>query len=269
VLSINPRIHDLQFSSIIHVLQPVQSPEETLEKVQSFARRVQAPSRPSRDLADLLACLGRWVSREGSSLFLVRVGLRAEWKAKEFATDVIKILQPLPYGVIWKLSWNKSEDGASALVDMIKSLIFQALRYDPTLLCNHPDELNVTKYQSNHTETEWVSLATHLFSRLSRCFLVIEAEDVFQSHRLNPEWPICFLELFQSLVDQAESAGNLLKILIMGYGTTPSTVQRVPGKDNRITSSIQSPIPVPPKFRCRFASGRRNLAGWQHLKPKF
>jgi hypothetical protein len=268
-MSINPRIYDIQFSNIMDILQPKESPEETLQKVQSFARRLQVPSRPSRDSADLLACLGQWVSREGPSLFLVRVGLRAEWKAKEFATDVIKILQPLPYGVIWKLSWSGYKNGVSPLEDMIKSLIFQALRYDPTLLHNYPNELNVTKFQAKHTEAEWVSLVTHLFSRLSKCFLVIEAEDVFQAHHMSPEWPRRFLELFQSLVDQAESTGNLLKILVVGYGTTHSTVQSVPGKDNRMVSSIQSPVPVPPKFRRRFASDRRHLAGWQDLKPRF
>jgi hypothetical protein len=261
----------MQLSSILQVLKPQQSPEETLAKVQSLAKRVQMSNIPSRDSVDLLKSLGTWVSREESALFLVKVGVRAEAKAKEFAADVVKLLQPMPYGVIWNLSWIRSHGSVPSMTDMIKSLIFQALQHDPTLLHSHPEELNVMKFQSNHSEAEWISLLSQLFSRLSKCFIVVEAEDIFQAHRDILEWTTRFLVLFQNLVDQAETSGNQLKILVIGYGTTLSTLQAMPGKKNRIVSSIQRPQPVPPHLRRQFASRKTNLhlADWQTLKPKF
>ena len=268
VLNINPRIYDIQFSTILKVMEPKQCPIEILEKAYSLAKRVSIPSVPSRDTAVLQESLGAWLSRDGSSLFLVEVGPRAEAKAKEFATDVIKLLQP-SYGVIWNLSWIRSNGNMPSMIDMIKSLIFQALRHDPTLLHSHPHEMNITKFQSNHTEAEWIGLMTHIFSRLSKCFIIIEAEDIFLTHRDMPEWIQHFFELFQTLVDQAHSTGNLLKILVVGYGARHTAI--VTGKPNRIVSSIQRPVPIPPRLRNRFAGGSRwkHQHGWSRLKPKF
>lgn len=269
MLQINPRLHDLQFSNIIQTLQPKQSPEEIFEKAQSLSKRIRTLGKPPRDTKILIECLGKWLSGEGSSLFLVKVGLRAEARAKEFSTEIIKLLRPRPYGVIWNLSWLRSNGNVPSLVEMIKSLIYQALRHDPTLLQKYPEDLNVAKYQTNLIESEWISLLSRLMSRLTKCFLVIEAEDIFNIHRENTEWPSRFLGLFQELVDQAASSGNLLKILVIGHGTTLSTSQSVPDSNNRIIATIQRPIPVPPHMSRRMGVGRKHTTGWQHLKPKF
>ena len=105
------------------------------------------------------------------------------------------------------------------MADMIKGLVFQALQHDPTLFHSSPEELNVMKFQSNHTEAEWISLLLQLLSRLSKCFIIVEAEDIFQANRDVPDWAKHFLEPFQKLVDEAEGCGNQLKILILGYGS--------------------------------------------------
>jgi hypothetical protein len=256
VLRVNPAIRDIQFSRILQVLKPAQCPEETLEKVRSLAKRVQIPSIPSRDSVELVKSLGNWVSQRESALFLVKVGARAEANAKEFAVDVVKLLQSMQCGVIWNLSWIRSPGIVPSMTSLIKSLIFQALRYDYTLLGSHAEELSVTKFQSNHTEAEWISLLFQILSRLSKCYIVVEAEDIFQAYQSVPEWTDDFFGLFQRLVDEAESSGNRLKILILGYGSTLSTLQNKPGQ-NRIVSTIQRPQPVPPHLRRQFASRQK------------
>lgn len=215
----------------------------------------------------LLKSLGTWVSQETSVLFLVKVGIRAEAKAKEFAADVIKLLQPMPFGVIWKLSWIASEVVLS-VTDLVKSLIFQALRHDPTLLHSHPDDLNVTKFQASHSDSEWISLLSKMFSRLSKCFIIVEAEDIFRAHRNKPEWAMQFITIFQNLVDEAESSGRHLKILVVGYSNT-FAVPTVPSRKNRIVASIQRENPAPPHMRRQFArKNGRSASGWQTLKPR-
>ena len=269
VLKINPHLHGIQFYNIVQTLRPEQTPEETFAKVQSLTKRTQMTSRPCRDWKDLLDCLGRWVSTEGSALLVVRVALRAEAKAKEFAVNVIKLLRNLPYGVIWNLSLYRSQGRPALLVDMIKSLIFQVLVHDPAVLHKYPTELDATKFLSTHTEAEWTSLLSKLLSRLSKCFIVIEAQDIFQLHRESPEWPGRFFQLFQNLIDQAKGSGNILKILVLGYGTRALTLQSLSGSSNRIVSSIQRPVPVPPHLRRRFGFGRKKTTGLQHLRAKF
>jgi hypothetical protein len=261
----------MQFSRILQVLKPQQCPEETLEKVCSLVKRVQIPSIPTRDSDELLKTLGAWVSRKESALFVVKVGVRAEANAKEFAADVVKLLQRMPYGVIWNLSWINPHGSAPSMTKLVKSLIFQALRHDPTLLQSHPEELNIMKFESNHTEMEWISLLLQMFSRLSKCFIIVEAEDIFKTYRDVPEWIKHFLELFQKLVDEAESIGNQLKILVLGYGSILPTWQNIPSKKNRFVSLIQRPQPVPPHLRQQFASRGKgiHLASWQNLKLKF
>jgi hypothetical protein len=108
---------------------------------------------------------------------------------------------------------------------MIKGLVFQALQHDPTPLHSSPEELNVTRFQSNHTEAEWISLLLQLLSRLSKCFIIVEAEDIFQVNRAAPDWAKDFLEPFRKLVDEAEGSGNQPKILVLGCGSILLTVQ--------------------------------------------
>jgi hypothetical protein len=270
VLKVNPAIHDIQFSRILQVLNPVPCPEETLEKARSLAKRVQIPNLPSRDSVELVKSLGNWVSRERSALFLVKVGARAEANAKEFAVDVVKLLQSMRCGVIWNLSWIRSPGIVPSMTSLIKTLIFQALQHDHTLLSSYPEELNVTKFQSNHTEAEWISLLFQILSRLSKCYIVVEAEDIFQAHQSVPKWTEDFFGLFQRLVDEAESSGNRLKILVLGYGSTLPTLQNMPVQ-NRIVSTIQRPQPVPPHLRRQFASRQNNilLASKQRLRSRF
>jgi hypothetical protein len=152
---------------------------------------------------------------------------------------------------------------------MIKSLIFQALTNDPNILKKYPAELDATAFLSTHTEDEWISLLSKLLSRLSKYFIVVEAQDIFQINRETPEWPARFFHLFQNLIDQAKSSGNILKILILGYGTRQLSLQDFANGSNHIVSSIQRPVPVPARFRGRFASRRKDLARRQHLKVRF
>jgi hypothetical protein len=75
-------------------------------------------------------------------------------------------------------------------------------------------------------------------SRLSKCFIIVEAEDIFQANRDVPDWTKHSLELFQKLVDEAEGSGNQVKILVLGYGSILLTMQSVLGQKNGIVSSI-------------------------------
>lgn len=269
MLKINPQLHSIQFHNIVQVLRPEQSPEGALAKMQSLTKRTQMTSRPSRDLKDLLDSLGRWVSTAGSALFVVNVALRAEIKAKEFAVDVIKLLQDMSCGVMWNISMTGSQRKPALPVEMIKNLVFQVLVHDPAVLHNFPAELDATKFLSTHTEAEWASLLSKLLSRIPKCFLVIEAHDIFQFHRGKPEWAGAFFQLFQDLVDKAEGLGNILKILVLGYDTRALTSQNLSGSSNRIVSSIQRPVPVPQHLRRRFGIGRKKATGWQQLRARF
>jgi hypothetical protein len=266
VSDMKPRICDIQFGNILNFLAPRISPEDMLQKCRSLAIRRQSWSSAPSDSIGLLRSLGNWLSTPGPSLLVVRAGPRAEARAKDFAVDVINHLQTTPYKVIWALSQFGSNDDGTSTISVLKSLVYQALRQDPDVLSSHPDQLNITRFQADHTEAEWVELLCLIFSRLSKCFVVVETEDLFRSFRQDPESARNFLQIFQHIVDSTASSGSLVKILVVSFGKADSTLANVP---SRIVTTVQQPPPVPPRLRRPMSRRRGRNSGWQSLRPRF
>jgi hypothetical protein len=198
--------------------------------------------------------VGNWISREGSSLFVVQVGLRAEFKAKEFATEVIQFLRTTEYAVFWNISQLTAQSYVPSMTDIMTSLVFQALKHNPAALCSNPDQVNIAKFQEHHTEAEWRTLLLNIFSQMSKCFVIVEAHDLFQAYREDADWASRFIQVFQDLTNQAASSSHSLKILVMNYSKESSNVET----ENRITSVMPSPIPIPPRLRKRLGRARVN-----------
>lgn len=263
-----PRICDIQFSHVLSALEPRVSPEDTLYKSQTLTSRTSHVQVSARDSTEFLRRLSQWLSKEGSSLFLIRAGPRAEVRSKQIATDVITFLIGSPYGVIWNLSQVNSLDRPPSLSELIKGLIFQALRSHPELLHNHLNDLNIARFQQDHPEHEWIELLQRLFSRLSKCFIVIETEELFRAHRDDTKWLLRFFGLFHTLINSSAASGGVLKILIVSYNTPLSTFHSLRGDDNWITMSLQPPIPVPPRLRRPVSRRGRRSDKWQHLRAR-
>lgn len=251
------------------ILRPYPSPEDVLRKCQSLAKRSQAwSSSASHDATNLLESLSRWVSKSGSSLFIVRAGPRAEARAKEFALDVITLLQSTQYPVFWSLSHLGSDRDTISTTDVLKSLVFQALQCDPDVFLKNPAQLNASQFQTNHSETEWLDLLRNILSKLTKCFVVVETEDLFHAFRHDIEWIKHFLALFQGLVDSAASSGNMIKVLVVSYGSAKAAIEDLPEDKSRIVTTVQRPVPVPPRLRRPIRKAGRGGA-WHHLRPKF
>jgi hypothetical protein len=183
--------------------------------------------------------------------------VRAEARAKDFAVEVINHLQTTPYKVFWTLSQLGSRDDSVSTIGLLKSLVFQALRHDPDLLANNVEQLNITRFRTEHTESEWVDVLCLVLSKLSKCFVVVEAEDLFRDLR-DQELVKKFLQVFQTIVDKTASSGSLVKILVVSFGRTDPTV---PGKNNRIVTAVQPVAPVPPSPETPRDSTKRKELG--------
>jgi len=272
VLKINPHLQSIQFHNIVQAVKPHQDPEMVLAKVQSLTKRRQHAGWRSRDLKTLLDSLHTWISSERSALFLVNVALRADGKAKEFAIDVIRFLRDMSCGVCWSLSVPSlptSPKKPTLLVDMLKNLVFQVLIHNPAVLNDFPAELDAAKFLSIHTEAEWSSLLAKLLLRMPKSFLVIEAQDILLLHKENSDWPGRFFQTFQTLVDDAESSGKILKILILGYGSRASSLQGLSQSSNRIVSSIQQPIAATRRMRKLRGTSRQKSNSWRQLRAGY
>ncbi|KAF2848284.1 hypothetical protein T440DRAFT_470386 [Plenodomus tracheiphilus IPT5] len=86
------------------------------------------------------------------------------------------------------------------------------------LFAQFPAQLNLEKIHSPHKDSEWADLICLLFSKIPDAFIVVETEDLRKAYRHDSDWANRLLHLLQRVVDQTNSAGNRLKILLVLYG---------------------------------------------------
>src|SRR5271154_69312 len=122
------RICDIQFSQILSILSSDRTPEDVFQICQSFAKRRPSWRQPGRDTAILVQRLSDWVFMAGSSMFVVQAGSRAEARTKDLVVEVTGLLKSTTYPVFWYLSEPIGTHSASTLNNILKNLIFQALR---------------------------------------------------------------------------------------------------------------------------------------------
>jgi len=266
-----PRIRDMQFSDILQALRPSNCPHEIFNKLQAITKRSRSTKLPVAESNAIIQSLNAWFSREGSSLFILRVGPRAEAKAMELTTDVITHLKEKNINVIFRLSpiARSGERDIPTVTEVLKVLVHQALQLDPSILQAYSADLNVAKFSSMHTESEWKDLLAKLIIRLSKCYIIIETHDLFREAKGNAEWVVKFLDIFSTLVSSSASSGASLKFLVLCYGGGhDSLIRRNSEQDSCIVSTLRRPAPTPMRLK-RVVSYKKNVKGWQRVQPKF
>ncbi|KAF2456391.1 hypothetical protein BDY21DRAFT_386418 [Lineolata rhizophorae] len=253
VREMKPLIIDIHFKQVMDVLAPKILPEDALRKSQSLVRRGAKFNSVPQDITELLQRIGEWMAKPDSALFVLRA-------------SVIALLQPAAPKVLWYLSGpNIQKDTSPATKDVLKSLVFQALKLVPDIVSRNLEHLNAAKMCSEHTEAEWLDLLTAILNQLRKCFIVIEAEDVFRSSSENVEWAATFIGLFQTIVDRAADNGCVVKILVVSYG---SAAPRLPNPSNRTVFSVQRPMPVPPHLGRVSRTAAAKTTAWRNLRAR-
>jgi hypothetical protein len=265
VQDMTPRIHDIQFSQILKALKPEICPQQALDKAQSITKRSRSNKVPERETFEVIRRLERWFSSTTSSLFLLRVGPRAEAKAKELTSDIISLLQSKKMNVVWRISppTKKSEE---SMTEVLKTLIFQALQIDSSLL-QDPNELNVEKLQATHTQGEWYQLFQKILGRLSKCFVIIEAHDLYRAYKHEENWMSSFLKTFSDLAHQASIESNRIKVLILDYRVSKGPMLQTLGSYERIVATLRKPVPIPASRR-HTVLHRKAGNIWKRFEPK-
>ncbi|KAH7370953.1 hypothetical protein BKA65DRAFT_446146 [Rhexocercosporidium sp. MPI-PUGE-AT-0058] len=250
VTDMKPRIYDLQFSNILKMLSPEVSPENILRKHTSLCRRNhQISTGYLRTGADIAKSLNLWVSTTGSSLFILRSGPRASSITRDHAVDIIKYLRNAQYKVFWILSPPSPCNSEPSVASILQSLVYQVIRHEPNILLRFPENLSTLQFLSNRSESEWLDLLCLLVSRLDKCFLIVETENLYQASRQMPEWTQEFLQVFQRLINRVETAGSLVKVLVVTFGNDSSWLSSQQGSIHNFVATIQQPRIVPPRLR--------------------
>jgi hypothetical protein len=246
VQDIKPRIHDLQLSSILENLSPIISPECLLQKHVSFSLRKNRTSGTSLQISnDTVKRLEQWGSSVDSSLFILCCGPGANDLAKYHAVSVINFLRTTNYRVFWSLSSFGLSDLPPTITQILKGLVFQIIRQDSTVISRYLEELNAACFFSEHTEREWEDLLFKLLSRLDKCFMIIETEDLYTATSQDSGWPQDYINVFRRLVDKVERSGSHLKALVVNYATGSAELRKISELDSPFLVTIRRPKTVP------------------------
>ena len=252
----------MEFHQVLKFFAPSTLPEVALVKVQSFVSRCRASSLPSRDSPRLRKTLSRWASQDSSSLLMIQVRPGAQAKAKELTTDVISRLNRGTHCVFWNLSMASATGQATSIIEVLKSVIFQALRYSENAITEYAEQFSLAKIHGYQTELELVNLLYVIISKLSSCFIVIDTEGLHQAYHHDAAWAQRFLQLFRDLANRATTSGSMLKILLVMQCSSMRTLSYIPNEINPVVAFLQPPVPIPPRLRHMYRRPGIRMQSW-------
>lgn len=252
-----PRVYDLQISAILNHLAPATEPESMLLRSQSLAKRHARSPSTVRDQGELRRRLEQWFSSIESCLFILQTGIRAEALAKIVLVNTIEQLRCSSCIVYFVLSESSGSEPAASLPDLLKSIVYQVLRSNPDFLAQRPHEISSVKYKAEHTAEEWLHLLSQVLSSLPLTYLLIDTSGLFQQIDGNGQQLQQVIDLFQSLVDRVNAAGKALKVLLVSYGSSVSTVTP---QGSRMVYSLRQQV-LPPKMQMKIR-GRNQHRMW-------
>ena len=263
-----PRVRDIHFSQILQTLKPSICPQESHDKVQSIFKRSRSIRLPEPEQREISRTIEEWFTSSKSSIFLLRVGLRAERKAKELTAEVVSLLRSKSLNVAWRLSpvGCSSEPVKSSISEVLQALVYQILQLDPSAMCD-PEELSVARFSAMRSESEWASLLQKLLHRLSRCYIVVETHDLFKADQDDSSWTTQLLRTLYGLADQVTQNGDVVKFLIVCYGSKQGVEPDAPRGMHYVSVLLRRPA-ITPISRKHTAMHQKHGKGWRRCSPK-
>jgi hypothetical protein len=176
----------------------------------------------------------------GSSMFIVQAGPRVEARTKDLVVEITGLLKSSAYPVFWYLSEPIVTHTGSTLNSILKCLIFQALRHDPTIMSQDHRVGNIRAFQGEYKLAEWISLLCLIFSKIKQCFVVAETEDLYRIAGRDGGQVQQILETFDQIFDSVTATGCIIKLLMVNYGGRASP-SKLSGNIPRIVASVNPP----------------------------
>lgn len=105
--------------------------------------------------------------------------------------------------------------------DLLKSLISQAIRLNPSLHTDASLSPRLNAYLDVSTEAEWFSLLSSVLQDLPLVYILIDVETVHaeleDSHR-EFSWPMAFLAAFSGMAERGIK--TVVKVILVSYGSS-------------------------------------------------
>ena len=225
VFNTNDLVHDAQLSSMLTFAAgvPGLDPQERLRL--SLLMRNRRRTRPahSRQSFTQSTKLRTWTLSHQSALVLVRGSIAVHTVAKEFCVDVIQYLQSASIPVLWILNDPMTGGRKSfSAIDLLRSLVFQALQLNTTLHNEKSCSINCARMQSARTELEWIDILGAAMAGMPQVYIVVDVEaqrSDMPSLNDSFSWSMAFHTLFQKLA--ARNCPSIIKVVLVSYSAMP------------------------------------------------
>ncbi|KAK6614802.1 hypothetical protein H4I96_01123 [Botrytis cinerea] len=162
----------------------------------------------------------------GSAFWLAPKNAELEFKHGVLTfDDAIQLLRESSIPVIWALKTSEPQTptpiGNTTTIDIIKSLILQAINLNPTLHAEPSLSSRLRMYISAKTEADWLVLLASVLEGIPLLYIIIDIQLLFTStSELSTgfSWPIGILELFKELSER--DSKTVVRVLMLSYGSS-------------------------------------------------
>lgn len=178
------------------------NPEKCLEHAR--VRRNQRCTRQPSDTNFIAnsSQLQDWGNGLTSTQLLVHGNFESRHATRDFAVDVIELVQGANVPIIWALDIGDKERSVYTPSDVLKYLISQILQQNSGLLDERSAAFSPVRFQNARTLRAWMDLLVSVLQGVPQVFLVLDLEVVEKC--LTSEtiaWQDLFQELFSRLAD--------------------------------------------------------------------
>lgn len=242
----NQPLTDAQFSRIMEILSKVSlsDPIKSQQYCLFLKKRRIRNNRPKAPYAFIMPPkVEQWSSSNDSALAVLSGNYRSRDTVSDFCVDQVEQLRSSNIPVLWafRADGDRVASQSASSIDLLKYLILQALRRNPSLRTEKSMALSYARFQSATTEKEWFQvLETVLVGMGHQTHIIIDI-GVLDS-TLEPtedfSWCSAFLDFFQDLKERETQA--IVKVLFFSCGSNvPHYIARGD------TSDFTFPVRVP------------------------
>ncbi len=220
-LDTNQRVSDLQLSQMLtHTANSLLADPETSYRFGVLTRNKHQRGLIRTPRFWLSPRLKDWTTSKSSSLIIVKGSYATRSQARDFGINVIEAVRSASIPILWALHDNsKSVCETTSTVDLLKSLVQQAIRVNKTFQSEKHCTLSCTRIQSARDEKEWLDILGSVLVGLPLLYIVVNLESLGRNPLAMTEhfsWPLAFLSLFQSL--SSRGVATVVKVVLISYG---------------------------------------------------
>lgn len=166
--------------------------------------------------------LEEWSASDASALAILKGNYGSRVAVRDFCVERIEQLRSANSPVLWALRANGDRETLQNIssIDLLKYLILQALRHNPSFKTEKAMALSYARFQNAATEKEWFQVLETVLVGLGHQTYIIIDLGILDSI-LEPiedfSWLFAFLDFFRGLKDRGMQA--VVKVLFFSYGT--------------------------------------------------